>query len=573
MRRRRAPEALRSRSFPSDRLAWLVFAAVILLATLGTRAWLHRRVRVEGAPAAAGAEFRLVVLAWDRVGGEGDVEGDVHVDARRLGEQLEALRAAGFTAVSLRQVHGAYARGAPLPARSVLLAFDGGHLSTYEAVDPLLRRLGWPAVMFVDPHLQERRDATYVYWDRLRRMVDSGLWDLGTFGDDPGGASVVARRLGGYEVLAAVARRRVVEGASGASGSPLPLGFESSHFGVNDPTSDARRLFRLRVPREWTGPQLAERLEYSLGAPAGDSCREPPPVPAARWVRAAGGLAADGDAVTLAGAPRGEAWVAGGEWARDFVLEAEVRAEQGPFWIVQQGVGSREQWRWGATDGALYLQRLRPGAPVEVVSKVERALDRGAWHTLRVVKRGGGLWVEWDGEPVAGMPRPVGAHGRGDVGLATGSPSGPGRVTLRRVRFAAVPYRVRPVGGTPGRAEVTNLIADAPCLAAISPPGLVEQGEALVPRRADQRLLSMLAARGAWDLVPAVEISPGSPAASAERAEEAAQLAAREGWAGVRLVARDGVPVAADTWRAALDAWALVFRRRALVVLDGGVER
>lgn len=499
--RRDVPLALRSRSFLADRVAWLVFAAVVALATVGTRAWLHRRVPLHGAVAAAAAtrDFRLAVLAWDRVDERGV---DAHVDAARLAEQLDALRAAGFTPVTLRQVREAFRGAAPLPVRAVLLTFDGGHLSTWRAVDPVLRRLGWPAAMLLDPHVPERRDGTYVYWDRLRRMIDSGLWEVGTLEPDPAAARLVARRLGGHEVLASSRAR------SGAPQQGPALTFESSLFGVNDRSSDPRRLFRIRVPREWSGRDLVERLAYSLEVPAAPTCDDAPPVPAARWVRGAGRLETAADTLTLTGAPRAEAWLAGGEWARDFVLEAEVRPERGAFWIVHQAVGSREQWRFGGVGRTLYLQRLRPGAPVEVVSRVElRAAETDAWHAVRVVKRGSGVWIEWDGAPIADMPRSVGSRWRGDVGLTTGGPAEPGRVAVRSARFAAIPYRIRAVGARPGAAEVRELLREAPCLAAIRPPGLLDPGGARRP--ANARLISMLAARGAWDLAPpVVDLAP-----------------------------------------------------------------
>ena len=152
------PLALRSRSWRADRRAWGAVLAAILVAVPATTAWLHRRVRSDDPIQGGGREFRLPVLAYDRVGSAPGA----HVTAERVAEHLEALRAAGFHPVSLGQVASAYRSGAPLPARPVLLTFDGGHLSTYRAVDPLLRPRRWPAVMFVDARLPERRDAVYL---------------------------------------------------------------------------------------------------------------------------------------------------------------------------------------------------------------------------------------------------------------------------------------------------------------------------------------------------------------------------------------------------------------------------
>jgi peptidoglycan/xylan/chitin deacetylase (PgdA/CDA1 family) len=564
------PTALRSRSFRSDRVAWGVFLVALLATVVATRAWLHRRVPLDrGEPVAARLDFRLPVLAYDRVAarpGEGALQAD------RVSEHLEALRAAGFRPISLRQVRDAYRGGAALPERPILLTFDGGHLSTYEAVDPILRRMRWPAAMFIDPRLQEERHSTYVYWDRLRRMVDSGLWDIGTVGRWPETARVIESRLAGYQVLGLA--RRAAEASPAVGSATPPLAFESGLFGVNDASADPLRLLRVRVRRGWSGAELVDRLTFSLSAPDAAESGAPLPVPPDRWVPTIGRLEAAGDVVTLSGSPRAEAWLAGGEWTRDFVLEAEVRPEAGPFWIVQQAFGSREQWRWGGTERAVYLERLRPGAPIDVVSRLEIPSRPGTWHSLRVIKRGSGVWVEWDGAPLPDTPRGVGARWRGQVGLSTGSPTEAGRVAVRNARFAAIPYRLRAVSASPPQREVQALLADAPRLAGISPPGLRQVGSTLVPRSANHRLLALIAARGGWDVVPAVELSDHVLLGDPARATELAELAARKGWAGVRLVADGFSASSEEAVRAAAPSWERAFLRRDLrFVLDVSGDR
>jgi hypothetical protein len=145
------------------------------------------------------------------------------------------------------------------------------------------------------------------------------------------------------------------------------------------------------------------------------------------------------------------------------------------------------------------------------------------------------------------------------VGFSVGSPSEPGRASLRRVRFAAIPYEVRVVSASPAEAEVRSLLAAAPRLAAISPPGLVQRGKHFEPRARDDRFLAMLAARGGWDLVPTVELHDTPDPADAGPAAAVADLAARQGWAGARVVmsARGGA-------RGGAQPWEHLFRERGL---------
>lgn len=550
--------APRSRSFRADRIAWIVFLAVLVVASVGTRSWLHRSVRgVGAAPVPLTLDYRLPVLAYERV-----ARGAQNLPPDRLAEHFEALWAAGFHPVSLRQVREAYRGGAPLPERPILITFDGGHLSTYQAADPLLRRMKWPAVMFVDPRLQEERHATYVYWDRLQRMVDSGLWDVGTVGPWPDAARLVERRLRSYRVLATAHRAK--PGEEAGSDARAAVGFETAWFGVNAPDADPARLVRLRVQRAWSGGELVDRLHASLAAPEVGVSGDPPPVGSVRWACSIGRLDADADVATLTGAPRAEAWLAGTEWARDFVLEAEVRPEHGPFWVVQEAVASRDAWRWGGTERTVYLQRVRPGRRIDVLARADVGSRPGSWHTLRVVKRGDGVWVQWDGAAVRHLPRTVAARWRGYVGFSTGSPKEPGRMSVRRVRFAAIPYALRVVNASPSEREIKSLLADVPRLAGVSPPGLVQDGARLTRRPVDGELLKMLAGRGAWDVVPTVELKGEAASADTARAAEIADVAAREGWAGVRVVVRDLAPAARPAWRDAAPDWRRLFDRRGL---------
>jgi peptidoglycan/xylan/chitin deacetylase (PgdA/CDA1 family) len=64
-------------------------------------------------------------------------------------EQMTHLRELGYTPVSLDAVLDHYLRGAPLPPRAVLLTFDDGYRDNLENALPILRRFGYPAVLFV----------------------------------------------------------------------------------------------------------------------------------------------------------------------------------------------------------------------------------------------------------------------------------------------------------------------------------------------------------------------------------------------------------------------------------------
>jgi peptidoglycan/xylan/chitin deacetylase (PgdA/CDA1 family) len=101
------------------------------------------------------------------------------ITPRQFAEQMAMLEAAGFHAVSAEQ----YARfpggsAKDLPSRPILITFDDGQLDSYRYADPILRRHGFRATMFVITEPVDRGNAFYLRWDELRDMRDSGRWDL-----------------------------------------------------------------------------------------------------------------------------------------------------------------------------------------------------------------------------------------------------------------------------------------------------------------------------------------------------------------------------------------------------------
>jgi len=64
-------------------------------------------------------------------------------------EQMDFLGELGYTPVSLEAVRDHYLRGTPLPPQAVLITFDDGYRDNLENALPVLRRHGYPAVLFV----------------------------------------------------------------------------------------------------------------------------------------------------------------------------------------------------------------------------------------------------------------------------------------------------------------------------------------------------------------------------------------------------------------------------------------
>jgi peptidoglycan/xylan/chitin deacetylase (PgdA/CDA1 family) len=96
------------------------------------------------------------------------------VSPRDFRAQVRALARAGYHAVTLAQVFGAWEHGAALPARPIVFSFDDGDVSQSQVADPALRRAGWPGVLNL-----EVGNANHggISLGRLRRLVRDG-WEI-----------------------------------------------------------------------------------------------------------------------------------------------------------------------------------------------------------------------------------------------------------------------------------------------------------------------------------------------------------------------------------------------------------
>jgi hypothetical protein len=562
-----APPHLRSRTFARDRRTWIATLAVGAIVWAGTSAWLNRHVGLATPdPAGPADDGRFVTLAYDRIVAMPDGK---NLDRLGLRDQLRSLSAAGWQPVTLDDLRRAYAGTRRLPRKPLLLTFDEGYLATYEAADPVLRELHWPAVMFLRTDRQESRDVSFLFWDRLRRMALSGLWEIasgdpvaraearspGTLPATPPGAALIAKRLDlaaapawaprGIEPL--VALGCAADALSLArNGGPAPwLGFLDDPVGANEPTSSPLRIARLRVDPRWSTHELLHRLEVAVTDPAvtGDGS----------WVPGEGADLEAGGAVRLSGRPRADIWIPAARWVDDWKLDATVRTGPGEFWIVQPAGFPGREWRFGGAAGLLYLQDRSDGRPPEVLARSEALGEPGSTHAVRIIKRGEGVCVRWDDRPLASAPVALPQRWRGRVGLVAYGGRETASLTVEHLRLASYPYRVQVVSSSPDAAEVATLTASAEEIAALSPPWASVDGATVREAGFDRDLFRMLGRRYAWDIVPTVAVrgDRASESASAAWIRDLPGRVEHERWAGIRLDLRSVPRSAAAAWSTA----------------------
>lgn len=249
---------------------------------------------------------RLPVLMYHHFDQESSA--DTVVSAGVFREQMEALKAAGFTAVTLKQIQAFVEEGQPLPKKPVLITMDDGYTSNLTLAAPILEDLGMCATVFVIGI--NEGETTYIHsgeplmpsrfsYEEAAPWVKKGVLDLQShsydlhqlasygYSDRDGMRPLAGESLADYqrvlsEDMAQFRRRREGRVATDLVALAYPFGYWTEEADVIlqeegipvtftiDPhcnllirgdTSSLRLLGRYNVTDRWSGQALVRLLE------------------------------------------------------------------------------------------------------------------------------------------------------------------------------------------------------------------------------------------------------------------------------------------------------------------------
>lgn len=96
--------------------------------------------------------------------------------------QMILLKSLGYETISLQDFISFQKEMKPLPAKSFLLTFDDGRKDSYYGADPILRALGYRAVMFVITGRSlvptAQTNTFHLNETELKKMIASNRWDI-----------------------------------------------------------------------------------------------------------------------------------------------------------------------------------------------------------------------------------------------------------------------------------------------------------------------------------------------------------------------------------------------------------
>lgn len=92
--------------------------------------------------------------------------------------QLRALRDAGYTAITFRELVEMMEGRQPFPRQPILITFDDARIDSFQFGDPVLAKYGMKATMFVPTARILDGHPFFADWDMVRRYARTGRWDL-----------------------------------------------------------------------------------------------------------------------------------------------------------------------------------------------------------------------------------------------------------------------------------------------------------------------------------------------------------------------------------------------------------
>ena len=101
--------------------------------------------------------------------------------------QMEMLKRNGYQTITLEQFDNFLNGKYTLPAKPIIITFDDGRKDSYYTTDDILKKLGFIATLFEVSGKPDQKDRFYLSWAELKKMQESGRWDIqahGTFSHD-----------------------------------------------------------------------------------------------------------------------------------------------------------------------------------------------------------------------------------------------------------------------------------------------------------------------------------------------------------------------------------------------------
>ena len=132
---------------------------------------------------AGGKSKSMMVLLYHGITPKAD---RFNTTEEKFKEHMFALKAAGYQTVTLEEFYEFVTGRREAGEKEFLLTFDDGRYDSYAGADPVLKTLGYSAVMYVtardslNPAVEPGKKSFYLNLRQIKKMLSSGRWEIGS---------------------------------------------------------------------------------------------------------------------------------------------------------------------------------------------------------------------------------------------------------------------------------------------------------------------------------------------------------------------------------------------------------
>jgi tetratricopeptide (TPR) repeat protein len=101
---------------------------------------------------------------------------------QRFDHQLKALADAGYTSITVAELGDIVSLKLSLPEKPILITFDDARRDAFQLGDPVLKKYGMKATMFIPTAKIHAEDPFFSDWNKNREYAGSGRWDFQAHG-------------------------------------------------------------------------------------------------------------------------------------------------------------------------------------------------------------------------------------------------------------------------------------------------------------------------------------------------------------------------------------------------------
>lgn len=114
----------------------------------------------------------LVVLQYHHISKEAPPS--TSITPELFAAHLDFIESNNLRVIDVSELKSVLSGKSGLPDGTVIITFDDAYRSVYKTAYPMLKKRGWPFVVFINSRAQDEKNPRYIQWEQLREMAKNG---------------------------------------------------------------------------------------------------------------------------------------------------------------------------------------------------------------------------------------------------------------------------------------------------------------------------------------------------------------------------------------------------------------